>query len=164
MKVIPMTHDQTSPAVPSRLSTQLPRLRELLAQTERSYLHHLMSKFYRQGCALYEHQAMTEEMVSALASIAPEGHGFCIQFQEIIRLGTGREFKLEDNNHWTERAGAIVQAFLHARYFLEMAVRYATELSDPPERLPSGWCAMCNLFDITDVCGPGFKHPKYPFD
>ena len=42
----------------------------------------------------------------------------------------------------------IVEAFLHARYFLEMAVRYGQELKHPPALLPSGWAALLCLFEL----------------
>jgi hypothetical protein len=80
---------------------------------------------------------MTEQILRLLSDIAPEGRAFCGFFAEIVRAGTGKTFDLEDNNHWVERTAPIVQAFLHARYFLEMAVKYATELREPPQALPS---------------------------
>ena len=57
---------------------------------------------------------------------------------EILQQGTGREFSPADNRHWLERAAPIVQAFFHARYFLEMAVKYDAALADPPQPMPSG--------------------------
>jgi hypothetical protein len=41
----------------------------------------------------------------------------------------------------------ILEAFFHARYFLEMAVRYA-DLSAPPQTLPSGYAALLSLFGL----------------
>jgi hypothetical protein len=55
---------------------------------------------------------------------------------------------MEDNQHWVERAGPIVQAFLHPRYFLEMAVKYAAQLDEPPEAMPSGWAALLCLYGL----------------
>jgi hypothetical protein len=42
----------------------------------------------------------------------------------------------------------IVEAFLHARYFLEMAVRYGRELKATPMPLPSGLAALLYLYDL----------------
>ncbi len=43
-------------------------------------------------------------------------------------------------------AAAQSEAFFHARYFLEMACRYA----NPPEGhvLPSGWAGLLSLFEL----------------
>jgi hypothetical protein len=105
-------------------------------------------RFYHQSFKVFFLQTYTQEMVAALQSIAPEGTPFCPEFLEIIEAGTGREFKPEDNEHWVERTAPIVQAFLHARYFLEMAVKYALELQEAPQMLPSGWATLLCLFEI----------------
>lgn len=41
----------------------------------------------------------------------------------------------------------ILEAFFHARYFLEMAVRYAG-LEAPPQALSSGYAALLYLFGL----------------
>ena len=41
----------------------------------------------------------------------------------------------------------IVEAFFHARYFVEMAVRYA-RLDEPPSLLPSGYAALLCLYGL----------------
>ena len=68
-------------------------------------------------------------------------------FVDIVREGTGRTFTLADNERWREVTGPIVEAFLHARFFLEMAVRYAT-LDGPPSPLPSGYAALLYLYQL----------------
>jgi hypothetical protein len=60
----------------------------------------------------------------------------------------GREFSQDDNAHWVERTAPIVEAFLHARYFLEMAAKYAVELEEPPQLMPSGWAALLSLYGL----------------
>lgn len=68
-------------------------------------------------------------------------------FLEIVRQGTGLEFSTSDNNRWTLVTRPIVEAFFHARFFLEMAVRYAT-LEAPPSPLPSGYAALLYLYQL----------------
>lgn len=46
-------------------------------------------------------------------------------FTAIVRAGTGKAFETGDNSRWPEATRPILEAFFHARYFLEMAVRYA---------------------------------------
>jgi hypothetical protein len=125
------------------------QLRELLDSVNDRWVYEdRIYRFYHQSLKVYDLQEVTARIVAALAGVAPEGRNFCGFFLEITRMGTGREFALEDNEHWVERAAPIVQAFLHARYFLEMAVKYAAELEKPPQILPSGWAALLCLYDI----------------
>jgi hypothetical protein len=69
-------------------------------------------------------------------------------FLEIVREGTGRTFARSDNDQWTTVTGPMVEAFAHARYFLEMACRYGNELESPPNIMPSGWAALLYLYDL----------------
>jgi len=41
-----------------------------------------------------------------------------------------------------------LEAFFHAKYFLEMACKYGRELAEPPETLPSGWAALLCLYGM----------------
>ena len=107
-----------------------------------------MYRFYHQSFKVFDLQYATQEMVNALTKVAPEGRGLCSFFREIVASGTGREFELKDNFAWVERTAPILQAFFHARYFLEMALKYSVELDKPPQALPSGWAAMLELYDI----------------
>ena len=52
------------------------------------------------------------------------------------------------DQRWTKETRPIVEAFFHARYFLEMACRYARELDEAPDVLPSGWAALLCLHDM----------------
>lgn len=61
----------------------------------------------------------------------------------IVEQGTGNVFEREHNARWTEVTRSIVEAFLPAKYFLEMAVRYGEALDAPPSRnIPTGWAAL----------------------
>lgn len=105
-------------------------------------------RFYHQSFKVFDLQSATQRMVDALSRLAPEGRAFCDFFRHIVAGGTGRQFSLEDNAKWAERAAPIVQAFLHARYFIEMATKYVSEFDEPPQVLPSGWAAILELYDI----------------
>ena len=59
-------------------------------------------------------------------------------FEEIVAAGTGVEFDLSHNDDWLRHTRPIVEAFLHAKYFIEMVVKYGRELDSPPYMLPSG--------------------------
>jgi len=79
--------------------------------------------------------------------LAPEGGPLCDDFLSVIRAGTGNTFKSEDNAHWVESTLPITTSFFHARYFLEMACKYA-DLPEAPSMMPSGWAALLCLYGI----------------
>lgn len=62
--------------------------------------------------------------------------------------GTGKTFRLEDNHRWLEATRPMLEAFFHARFMVEMAVRYGRELDEPPAMMPSGWAALLSLYDL----------------
>lgn len=41
-----------------------------------------------------------------------------------------------------------VEAFLHAKSFLEMVVKYGKELETAQNLLPSGWAAVLCFYDL----------------
>jgi len=73
-------------------------------------------------------------MVAALGALAP-ARPLNEWFTAIVHAGTGKEFAMEDNARWTEVTRPILEAFFHARFFLEMAVRYSS-LELPPRPRP----------------------------
>ena len=79
-------------------------------------------------------------------SLAPEGARFPQMFREIIDAGAGgKEFEVAHSQEWTRHTRPFVEAFFHARFFLEMAVKYGKELETAPASLPSGWAALLCL-------------------
>ncbi len=106
-------------------------------------------RFYHHSFKVYWVQNSTQKIIEALKMIAPEGQGFCAEFQELCEAGAaGKQFEYEHNQNWTAHTRPLVEAFLHARYFLEMAVKYGNELETSPSLLPSGWAALLCLYDI----------------
>jgi hypothetical protein len=67
-------------------------------------------------------------------------------FLQIVGDGTGREFTPADNERWLAIPRPILEAFFHARYFLDMACRYSQAPEEPS--LPSGWAAFLYLFNL----------------
>jgi hypothetical protein len=103
-------------------------------------------RFYHQSFKVYGLQGQTRTVVERLQALAPDRplHPW---FRQIVEAGTGKEFRLTDNERWTEVTRPILEAFFHARFFLEMAVRYA-DLQAPPSPLPSGYAALLYLFGL----------------
>lgn len=103
-------------------------------------------RFYHQSFKVYWLQEQTREIVALLANLAPE-RPLNPWFLQILEEGTGKEFEPEHNKDWTRVTRPILEAFFHARFFLEMAVRYAT-LAEPPNPLPSGYAALLCLYGL----------------
>lgn len=104
-------------------------------------------RFYHQSWKVYELQRTTAGIVSRLESLAPEQE-LNPSFRAVVAQGTGRRFKREDNKQWLEATRPILEAFFHARYFLEMVVRYGKGLEEPSQMLPSGWASVSYLYGL----------------
>jgi hypothetical protein len=103
-------------------------------------------RFYHQSFKVFRLQAMTEKIVAALRALLPE-QPLNDWFLQIVAEGTKHTFTQETNEDWLRQTRPIMEAFFHARYMLEMAVRYAG-LETPPQTLPSGWAAFLYLFNL----------------
>jgi len=104
-------------------------------------------RFYHQSFKVHGYQSVTEEMVARLQGLAPH-LPLNTWFMEIVRQGTGHEIDRSDNDNWTAVTRPMVEAFLHAHYFLEMACKYGKELSSSPQVMPTGWAAVLYLFNL----------------
>jgi hypothetical protein len=105
-------------------------------------------RFYHQSFKVYSLQDCTLKAVRTFRSIGEAtGNRLCDWFEQIVADGTGAEFDAEHNRGWPGHTRPIVEAFLHARYFLEMMIKYGRELESPPEFLPFGWAAILELYN-----------------
>jgi hypothetical protein len=126
----------------------LPRLKKLLAEYGGEWVYEdFIYRFYHQSFKVFGLQQATAFIVAELQSLAPD-RKLNEWFMQIIKDGTGKTFADEDNNRWLAATRPIVEAFFHARYFIEMAVRYGEELKAPPTMLPSGWAALLYLYNL----------------
>jgi len=130
------------------LKASLPELEKLL-ETSSSHWGYEdpVYRFYHQSFKVYYLQETTLEIVSKLKALAPE-RPLNDWFLGIVAEGTGKTFSFEDNKDWLRITRPILEAFFHARYFLEMAVKYGKELEFPPTLLPSGWAALLYLYSL----------------
>ena len=141
------SRDALEAALLVRMHAQHEALKALLdASSDHWGFEDPVYRFYHQSFKVFWLQRQTETIVQRLSSLLPDCplHPW---FLEIVRQGTGLEFSTSDNNRWTLVTRPIVEAFFHARFFLEMAVRYAT-LEAPPRTLPSGYAALLYLYQL----------------
>jgi len=109
----------------------------------------LVYRFYHQSFKVYALQSETKRIVAALQSLAPKATTFSPMFEEIYQAGaSGKQFDIEHNKQWTSHTRVFLEAFFHAKYFLEMAVKYGKELQAAPTMLPSGWAALLCLYKL----------------
>jgi hypothetical protein len=104
-------------------------------------------RFYHQSFKVFGLQGATLELVASLQALAPE-RKLSAQFTKIVTDGTGKTFDPEHNQRWEEVTRPIVEAFFHARFFPECAVRSARTLQAPPQGLPSEWAAVLYLYEL----------------
>jgi hypothetical protein len=69
-------------------------------------------------------------------------------FLRIVSAGTGIKFDLEHNKDWDKHTRPQVEAFFHAKFFLDQIVKYGKSMDSAPDSLPSGWAAVLYLFNI----------------
>ena len=125
-------------------------LAELLEEiNSHSVYEDLVYRFYHQSFKVYALQTETKRIVAALESVAPSETTLSPMFEEIYQAGaSGKQFEIEHNQQWTVHTRVFLEAFFHARFFLEMAVKYGKELREAPTALPSGWAALLCLYDL----------------
>lgn len=134
----------------AKIKTHLPELETLLQRMNSHWFYEdPIYRFYYQSFKVYSLQQETKAIVDALKKLAPESASLCKWFEEIYLAGaSGKRFEMEHNQNWTTHTRPFVEAFLHAKFFLEMAVKYGKELETAPSMLPSGWAALLCLYNL----------------
>jgi hypothetical protein len=132
----------------TKLKGALPQLEALLEESNSDWIYEdNVYRFYHQSFKVYLLQSHTLAIVEKLRSLSPEQE-LNEWFMQIVTEGTGKTFSPEHNENWLETTRPILEAFSHARYFLEMAVKSGRELEYPPRVMPSGWAAVLYLYNL----------------
>lgn len=130
------------------LKQNLPKLKELLTKLNSEWFYEdYVYRFYHQSYKLFHIQNLTQQIFKSLQELAPKeqlNEWFC----QIFNAGTGNEFTSKCNNDWPKHTQRLLEAFFHAKFFLEMAVKYGQELTDPPLCMPSGYAALLYLYNM----------------
>ena len=125
------------------------RLTELLEEASSHWGYEdLIYRFWHHSWKVYGVQDVTMKLVDALRALAPDDRPLNTWFEQIVAEGTGHRYEPEHNQRWLEVTRPMLEAFFHARFMVEMAVRYGAELDEPPAMLPSGWAALLYLYDL----------------
>jgi hypothetical protein len=141
----PLTEAET---LRKTIAESLSPLRQLLVecQGERAD-EEFVYRYYHQSYKVYRVQEKTERIVKALESLAPH-LPLNSWFLEIVHEGTGKVFDRTVNDQWAKTTRPILEAFFHARYFLEMVCKYGEAPDDSFEILPTGWAAVLTLYNL----------------
>lgn len=130
------------------IKDNLPELKRLLEHANSHWCYEdCVYRYYHGSFKVYRLQDETRKIAEALKKLAPKGFVLCPMFQDLMKKGAGRkQFKLSHNENWEKHTSVFLEAFFHAKYFLEMAVKYGKELKKAPEITPSGWAAMLSFY------------------
>jgi hypothetical protein len=130
-----------------RLKERKPQLEQMLQTLSGhwTYEDHFY-RYYHGSFKAYAVQATTEDAVKLLRALLPE-RKLNLVFERIICEGTGKQFDTQHNKEWDLHTRPMLEAFAHAKFMVEMAVRYA-DLPEPPGMMPSGWAALLYLYDL----------------
>ncbi len=131
-----------------RIVASLPKLRGLLDECDCHWgCEDSVYRFYHQSFKVYALQEMTGRIVDQLQALVP-GHPLNAWFLAIIGDGTNRKFTPRVNRRWLVETRPILEAFFHAQYFLEVAVKYGKGRNPPLSGMPSGWATLLYLYGI----------------
>jgi hypothetical protein len=130
---------ESDEAILAAVKAHLSQLEGLLEAMNNDYEEGLY-RFYHQSFKVYSLQAHTTRAAGFVRVIADEaGRQVDPWFEAIVADGTGIEFDASHNSEWPGYTRPQVEPFLHARYFVEMMVKYGREFgrgADPvAERL-----------------------------
>lgn len=129
------------------IKAHLPELESLLFEFRSDY-EDRMYRFYYQSFKVYSLQESTMKAVDLFKRIGAVNESkLCEWFEDIVAEGTGSEFDMDHNKKWMLNTRPIVEAFLHAKYFLEMMVTYGNEMGAVQTVLPTGWAAILCLYN-----------------
>lgn len=131
----------------------LDKLRELWNKVNKEWNYDDgIYRFYHHSYKVVHLQPFTLEIVELLTSLKPTNIEVTIDpmFMQIVNEGTGKEFKHAWNSEWLASTRQIVEAFFHARFFLEMAFNAAMTMEGEGDKgmLPSGWAAILYFYGL----------------
>ena len=139
---------ETEQRLLASIKERLPELEALLARANSHWEYEdFVYRFYHHSFKVFGVQRMTTTIVDALRGLLPDVE-LNKDFLAIVTGGTGRTFAMEMNARWTAETRPLVEAFFHARYMLEMVVKYGRTIDDQPDVLPSGWATVLYLYDL----------------
>ena len=133
----------------ANIKKELPQLTALLKEVNRDGNYDdCVYRFYHQSFKVFRTQRLTVSMVETLKGLLPDRE-LNEWFMQIYQEGTGKNFDPQkDNRNWLPATRPILEAFFHAKYFLEMVVKFGNEPDVPQGMLPFGWASVLYLYNL----------------
>jgi hypothetical protein len=132
----------------NNIKANLPKLEKLIEDVNGHWVYEdAIYRAYHTSFKCYYIQGATNNIVAALEKLMPD-RPLNAMFMRIIQDGTGKTFQLEHNKEWEKHTRPMMEAFFHARYMLEMAIKYGKQYEKAPESLKSGFAALLYLYGI----------------
>ena len=128
------------------IKRDLPKLTKLLSEVDYDY-QDFTYRFYHQSFKVYWAQDSVERIVAVLRGLLPDVP-LNAWFTQIVTDGAVGKFQPDHNKRWLAVTRPQLEAFFHARFFLEMVVKFGRELDEAPSWLPSGWGAVLYLYNL----------------
>jgi hypothetical protein len=144
----------------ANIKAALPDLEQLQQRLTQNWVdEEFLYRFYYPSFKVFIRKECTTEIYDALAALAPNNAPFedgsagekaplNEWFTQIVSEGTSTEFALSMNDEWLAHARPVLEAYHHARQFLDLVVGYGKILDTPPTTLPTGWAAVLMLFNL----------------
>lgn len=109
----------------------------------------LIYRFYHRSYKVYSVQKLNEEIIQNFRSLLPERKKLATFFEQLIAKSPKIRFELHHNQDWINITRPMLELFFHAKYFLEMMVKYWNELEHlPTDVLKSGYASILSLYRI----------------
>lgn len=128
------------------IKAHMPELEELKDDLYRLWYEDRVYRFYHQSCKVFALQEFTTRAHALFLRIGG-GRPLNAWFETIVSQGTGKSMQHDTNAHWPEQTRPIVEAFFHAKYFVDMMTEYGQKLESATPYLPSGWAAILALYN-----------------
>lgn len=129
------------------IKARLPQLEELQDDIQQQ-LEAGIYRYYHASFKIYGYQEYTQRAVAIFENIGHEiDRPLNELFTAVMQDGTKQVFEAHHNNDWSHYTRPIVEALLHAKYFVDMMVKYGRQLAEAPNpALPFGWAAILELY------------------
>ena len=129
--------------------TRVGELEELYEEITSIWVYDdLIYRFWHQSFKVYGLQQYTLKIDGMLKDLAPMGTSLHPWYTATIGAGCHKKFETQHNATWLQETRPIVDAFLHAKYMLEMVVKAAGEEHEPGGFISSAWAAVLELYQI----------------
>jgi hypothetical protein len=130
------------------IKAHLPQLKKLRDKIDTWDSEDLIYRFYHGSFKVYYLQGRTRSIVELISRIKPKECTLDSLFCSTIERGIRLEWDISHNKDWEKWTRPILESYFHARYFLDMMIKYGEELEDDVQLLPSGWAAVLCLYNL----------------